>query len=160
METSSELAPRWRFRGSTPGPEQWSQMTWGPVLAHFLIVARRTNDAIGVVAVYQANFQDGFAHIAAARFDPDRRSPLMMLGLGVFLQYVFNCWDFRKLYMEVPEYNYGQLASARDRLFVMEGRLRQHSFLGGEFWDQLILAIYRDTWREYATHFLRAEGLP
>jgi hypothetical protein len=141
VETSSELAPRWRFRGSTPSPEEWAQMTWAPVLAQFMVVARRRNEAIGIVAAYHANFQDGFAYVAAARFDPRSRSPLMVLGVAVFLQYVFSCWDLRKLYLEVPEYNYPQLASGHQRIFEIEGRLCQHSFLGGELWDQLILAI-------------------
>jgi hypothetical protein len=111
------------FQGSTPSPEQWAQTTWGPTLAQFMVVTRRRNDAIGMVAAYQANFQDGFAHFAAVRFDPRSRSPLMIFGVAVFLEYVFSCWDFRKLYLEVPEYNYGQLASGHGRLFVIEGRL-------------------------------------
>lgn len=72
-------------------------MTWGPVLAQFMVVARQRNEAIGLVAAYQANFQDGFAHVAAARFNPYSRSPLMVLGVAVFLQYVFTCWNLRKL---------------------------------------------------------------
>src|SRR5882724_4934050 len=37
-ETSTELAPRWRFRGSTPSPEQWAQASVQSVLAQFLVV--------------------------------------------------------------------------------------------------------------------------
>ena len=26
----------------------------------------------------------------------------MILGVTLFIDYVFSCWDFRKLYMDVP----------------------------------------------------------
>jgi hypothetical protein len=136
------------------------QTTWSAVLAQFLVVARRQDEAIGVVTAYQASFQDGYAKVAAAKFDPKSRSPLIMLGFALFLDYVFDCWNFRKLYAEVPEYNYPQFASGIDRFFTIEGRLREHTFLGGELWDRLILAIYRDRWKEQAPALIRAERLP
>jgi RimJ/RimL family protein N-acetyltransferase len=147
-ETSGELGPRWRFRGATPSPEQWAQTTWGSVLAQFLVVNKADNVPVGILAVHQANFQDGYAYLSAARFKPAEKTSAMMLGLAIFLQYVFSCWDFRKLYLEVPEYNYDQLASGVGRFFTLEGQLRDHSFLGGRYWDQMTLAIYRDTWIE------------
>jgi len=145
-ETSGELGPRWRFRGATPSPEQWSHSTWGNVLAQFLVATTKDNSPVGMVAVHQANFQDGHAQLSAARFKPSDKTPSMMLGLAIFLQYVFGCWDLRKLYMEVPEYNYSQFSSGVGNFFEIEGRLRDHLYSGGRFWDQLTLAIYRDVW--------------
>jgi RimJ/RimL family protein N-acetyltransferase len=147
-EVSGEIGPRWRFRGSTPSPEQWAQATWGDVLAQFLVVNKRNDAPVGIVAAHRPNFQDGHAQLSAAKFKPEERTAAMMLGLAIFLQYVFSCWDFRKLYMEVPEYNYSQLASGVGRFFVLEGQLRRHSFFAGRFWDQMTLAIYRETWVE------------
>jgi RimJ/RimL family protein N-acetyltransferase len=157
IETSSELGPRWRLRGSTPSPEEWAQSAWNGVLAQFLVISRKRNDAIGVVSVYEPSFQDGYARIAAARFDSTQRSPLMMLGFGLFIDYVFKCWNFRKLYAEVPEYNYPQFASGHERFFVIEGRLREHFYLAGELWDRLVLAVYRDSWEERGGRLVRAE---
>jgi RimJ/RimL family protein N-acetyltransferase len=70
----------------------------------------------------------------------------MMMGIGLFFEYVFGCWDVRKLYMEVAEYNFPQMESGIGRFFELEGRLRNHTYLAGKHWDQLTLALYRDAW--------------
>jgi hypothetical protein len=145
-ETSSELGPRWRFRGSTPSPERWVHETWSQCLAAFLVVTRRDEVPVGYVAVHQANFQDGHAHLSATKLVKDGPVPALSLGLVLFLRYVFSCWNFRKLYMDVPEYNFEQFASGLDGVFVMEGRLRDDLYAQGRFWDQIILAIYKDRW--------------
>ena len=155
VETSDQLGPRWRFRGATPSPEQWAQVNWSSSLAQFMVIGRQTDAPIGVLAVHQPDFQDAYAKISAARFEPAKPSPAMMLGLAIFVDYVFECWSFRKLYMEVPEYNFQQLASGVGRFFETEGRLRDHYYFAGQYWDQVILAIYRERWREQAEPVLR-----
>lgn len=155
VEIASDMGPRWRFRGATPSPEEWAQSTAGGMLAQFLVVEHHRQDALGIVAAYQPSFQDGYATLAAARFDRRGASPLFMLGLAIFLDYVFACWDLRKLYMEVAAFNYEQFASGEDRLFRMEGRLQDHTFFNGQHWDHLILAIYRDTWHEQGRGLVR-----
>lgn len=157
IETSSELAPRWRLRGRTPGPQEWLDGTSAGVLAQFMILAQRDDARVGLVTAYQADLQDGHARLAAMRFNPHSRSPLMILGVGLFIDYVFRCWDLRKLYLDVPEYNLPQLASGLASVFTLEAHLRQHYYLDGELWDQLVLAIYRNVWRDHPKLFLRAE---
>jgi len=158
-EISGDLGPRWRFRGATPSPEEWAQNTWSNTMVQFLVMGRKTTVPLGYVALHQVDFQDGHAHFAAARLGPDKRTPVFLLGVVLFLHYVFSCWDLRKLYMEVAEYNYSQFASGLNRFFVMEGRLRDHLYAGGRHWDQIVLAIYRDQWAERAAPALELEGL-
>jgi len=143
VETVGDPAPRWRHRGVTPSPDQWAQVLWAGVLVQFMVVAVQSNKPIGRVVIYQPNFQDRHAYFAAMRFEPRDRSPLMVLGISLFLEYVFAYWPFEKLYMEVPEYNLDQFASGLGRFFEIEGRLRGHFRMGGRTWDQLILALYR-----------------
>ncbi len=146
IETVGPPAPRWLHRGATPSAAQWAS-TMNDPLANFLVVAtgERVQDRvpIGRVFTYQPNFQDRYAYFAAVSFKPDEPSPVMMLGVATFLRYTFWYWDFEKLYMEVPEYNYSQFASGEGRFFEVEGRLRGHIRMGGRSWDQLILAVYR-----------------
>jgi hypothetical protein len=156
-ETTPPLGPRWRFRGMTPSPEEWARLTSERQLAQF-IVQRTTDDVpLGLVQLHNANFQDGHAQLSVARFGPSQPSPELILGLGVFLRYVFFCWNFRKLYMEVPEYNYDQISSGEGRFFSVEGRFKDHLFLGGRYWDQLILAMYRDIWQRTGEPLLEME---
>jgi RimJ/RimL family protein N-acetyltransferase len=157
LETSSELAPIWRLRGSTPNPQEWAHGLTSSVLAQFLVVSNRTEKPLGLVTLFNANFQDGHARLAAAQFDGHGRSPLMIFGFGLFVEYAFRCWSFRKLYMDVPEFNYPALASGLNRIFVVEGRLRDHYYLDGQLWDELILAIHRDSWEALAKRFMLVE---
>jgi hypothetical protein len=145
-ESAPELSARWRYRGATPSPDEWLQGLWAGRLAQFVVVARRSSTPIGLVAAYRANFQQGHAALAAERFGSARRSPLLVVGVALFVDYVFKCFALRKLYMELPEFNYEQFASGTDRYFTVEGRLRDHSFYDGRYWDELILAIDRRTW--------------
>jgi hypothetical protein len=154
-ELSSDLGIRWRHRGASLSPEQWAQRLWHSVLAQHLVIGNDDPNPIGLVSAYQANFQDGYAYLAAERLQ-QRVSPLMVFGVALFVQYVFTCWDFHKLYLEVAEYNAGQFRSGR--LFETEARLREHLWYRGRRWDQLILALYREAWMEEGGRLLTAAG--
>lgn len=162
LEEGPDLGARWRLRGSTPSPEQWVRALWQDVLAQYLVCATEDARSLGVVLAYRPNFQDQHAYLAAARFDQTRHTPLMMLGVGMFINYVFTCWPFRKLYLETPEFNYDQFASGEGRMFSIEARLKDHSYFAGRHWDQLTLAIYRDQWARYGRRVeeLEAPGEP
>ena len=147
LETSGEMATRWRLRGTTPSPEQWAQSMWNGVTAQFLVTETKSGREIGLVAMYGANWQDGHARLAAGRFDLRTRNPAMIFGVAMFLEYVFGNWDLRKLYMDLPQYNYPQFSSGLGRFFDIEARLREHTFASGRHWDELTLAIYRDRWQ-------------
>ena len=150
VATSTDLAPRWRYRGATPGPEQWAHAGWGPTLAQFVVVGREGERPVGLVEVLGPSFQDGHARLDAAKFDGEDRSPLMRRGIALFVDYVFACWPFEKLYVELPEHAYPRVARWEGEVFEVEARLREHTWLGGRRWDHLILAIYREAWRARA----------
>jgi hypothetical protein len=97
--------------------------------------------------VHRANFQDGHAALAVQRFDVQRQSPLVVMGAALFIDYIFRCWPFRKLYMEVAEYNVGQFGRGIERIATEEGRLREHLWYDGRYWDEVIYALYRDSWQ-------------
>jgi len=159
MEFDNELGVHWKYRGQILSPEQWAQKLWSNVLAQFVVISRDSGTPIGLVAAYRASFQDGHAYVEALGFRPKARSPTMLFGTAVFLQYVFGCWGFRKIYMETTSYNLRQFASGLDRYFEVEGRLRDHYVYAGQTWDQLTLAIYRETWEKESRRLLMAAGV-
>jgi hypothetical protein len=55
------------------------------VLAQFLVVGVDDPAPLGLVAVYQPNFQDGHAFLAAESFAGGRRQPAMIFGLAMFI---------------------------------------------------------------------------
>jgi hypothetical protein len=155
VDTSAELGVRWRFRGSTPSPEQWVQ-AGGAQLAQFMVVRASDHQPLGLTTAYNQNFQDQHAYLAAMSFDAMSPNPLMVLGTAIFIEYVFTCWSLRKLYMELPEFNLPQFGSAVGSLFAEEGRLREDMYYDGRYWDKVVLALYRATWDERKARILTA----
>jgi RimJ/RimL family protein N-acetyltransferase len=84
----------------------------------------------------------------------------MMMGCALFFDYVFACWPFRKLYLELPEYNVPQVRSGIGTYFRLEGRLRAHSYLTGRYSDELILALYRDDWSDKRRRLIALDFTP
>lgn len=147
VETSTALAARRRFRGTTPSPEQWAHATWGSALAQFVVLEKPALTPAGIVAITHASFQDRHARLDAARFDLEARGPAVLHATALLLDYTFCCWDFHKVYVELPEHALPPLASGLGRLLHVEGRLREHVYLDGRRWDHVFLAVYRDRWQ-------------
>jgi RimJ/RimL family protein N-acetyltransferase len=153
-ETTGELAARWRFHGATPGPQQWMEQTFSGTLAQYLVFTNPAAPPIGFVTAYEANFAHGHAKLAAARLAEDARSPAMVVAISLLIRHVFACWNLRKLYMDVPEYNLPQFDSLISRYFQEEGRLIDHVYFGEQYWDQITLALYRAAWPEIQSRIL------
>jgi hypothetical protein len=160
METQGEAAMRWRYRGHTPSPEQWLATLWNGVLAQFLVISKRTNEPQGLLYAYNTSQQDRHTYFAALKFNLQERSPLMILGTAIFVEYLFKCWDFKTLYMEVPAFNFEQFSSGLGKYFTIEGRLRDNYICAGRWWDLLILAIRRDDWDHRAQSMLSVAQPP
>lgn len=153
-DLSPELGVRFRHRGATPGVSQWVQAN-DSALAQFLVTRVEDNRAIGLVAAYNQSFQDQYVYFAVAAFGQAPRAPLVTMGSILFLDYVFRCWAFRKIYVEILGYNMAAIRR-RQSLFVEEGRLRDHAFYDNRWWDKAILALYREDWEQRAGRWLAA----
>jgi RimJ/RimL family protein N-acetyltransferase/acyl carrier protein len=149
LAVTPQVGYRWRYRGSVPSYPQFEQELWQGVLTQFLIESIEAGRPIGHAICYNPEFSLGFAYVGAAVHAEYAGSGLAMEALDLFVRYIFDVWPFRKLYFEVPEFNYPQFAGA-DRAnsaggsLVLEGRLRRHDFYRGRYWDRLVLAVYRD----------------
>jgi RimJ/RimL family protein N-acetyltransferase len=155
-ELSGELAIRWRARGTAGSPEQWTQLLWQAILSQYVIVNSKDGRLLGIVCAYRPDFQDGFCYIGVASFGTTLPSPAVVFGGALFIDYVFACWNFHKLYLETPEFNMSQIGSAIGRLFHVEGQFRNHLWYGGRRWDQFTLALYRETWAQGSGKMLQA----
>jgi len=145
---SAEVLARWRFHGTTPSMEDWIRQTFSGTLATFLVWVANEPNALGVVTAYDASLDHGHVRIAACRFEADDRSPAMIAGIGLMVRHLFSGWNLRKIYMDVPEYNLAQFANGLKDLVREEGRLLEHRFYGGSYWDEVTFALYRDRWLE------------
>ncbi len=144
LTASPHSSFRWRFRGAIPTFEHFESLLSQNVHCQFVVVDRPDLRPIGHVVAYGADLANGYASVAAACV-PE----VVGRGLGVdavvgFVTYLFHVWPFRKLYFEAPEFNLSQFSSGLGKLYHEEGRLRQHEYFGGRYWDRIVLALYRD----------------
>lgn len=170
VELGTQVGVRWRLRGSVPSPEQWAQGFWGSALASFLLVAQSAPEtlgahdaqagAVGLVSLDRVDLADRNAHLHLMQLRHGRPEPVLATGLALFLDYVFSCWEFEKLYMDVPTYNADMLRSTIGPVFEIEGRLRQHRWFGGRMHDELVLCLQRDAWAERLEPLLELERAP
>lgn len=142
LAVADQIGFRWRFRGAVPPFAVFEQTLHQNVPVQLAIVAKEAPQRLaGLVSAYNMNFQDGttFAGLVT-----DKGSGAGAIeAFALFFRYLFRLWPLRKLYMELPEFNLPQFASAvRVGLLREEGRLRNDRYFDGAYWDQLILAMY------------------
>lgn len=154
LSTGQDAATLWRYRGATPAPEQFTQSLWQDVLASFTIVRSKSQVPVGLVYAYRADFRNGFTHMALIVEDVPDRPILAHDGVLLFVNYVFTCWPFRKIYGETSERNWQRFQNGSTMAFVEEGRLKEHEYFGGRYWDSLFLALYRHQYEERARRIL------
>lgn len=144
---------RWRFRGSTPSFAEFQARLYEGVLCSFVVVDRNNGTTHGWVTAYNARFDAGHAWIGFVRFPGAARAGEMTEGLFLLLEHLFSRWAFRKVYAEVPEYNWVHLIGGKPGdafLFPIEGRLVGHEYNANRWWDLLTVAIWRERWEEVA----------
>lgn len=161
MIADDDVAWRWRYRGAIPSRETMVAHMWDGVAVQKLVVAMDKNAMAGVVSLYNHNVRSGNAYIAAIAHPRYLRAGLVPEGAAALVDYGFAVLGLRKIYVEALEFNAGQFRTL-NRVAVEEGRLRQHEYHDGRYWDMITWAIYRDRWSEFIANPLeaiRAEAL-
>jgi len=157
---------RWRHRGLTPSPEEFRQALFtDQVLAQFMVIpVGQPGNPIGLVSSYDADAISGHCCIAAQRIDlsgtaaeavavDDPSRGLIAEGLLIFIQYLFDHFNFRKIYLELPEYNRSLIDGGAESLLVLEGQKTEHYYYGDKWWDQYTYALFHSKWEEFAVLF-------
>ncbi len=145
-----EAGSRWRYWGRTPSHADFAADLWRGVHAQF-VVCTADGEAVGLVGLVNANH--AAAHCHAFAVGAPGRGDVVSEGFGLLLDWAFSELDFDKVWIEAPEFNLEQFAGLR-RFAAVEGRLRDHDHWRGRFWDLLILAVERGTWRSAAHDLL------
>ena len=145
---------RWRHQGRTPSPEETIKSLWNGTLAQFIVETADGSAPLGLVNAHNADHRNRVASFALVATPEARGTTLMLDGLFIFMNYLFQNWPFRKLYAEVLEYNFAQFRGSGPGLYVIEGCLRQHNYYADRYWDKYILAVYRDTWEDRGRRYL------
>jgi RimJ/RimL family protein N-acetyltransferase/aryl carrier-like protein len=144
LAVQPETGFRWRYRGAPPPPDRFAVDLWKHTLVQY--VARRTTDGqpVGHVVAYGADRDMHHVYLGAAFQPRYAGTGLAAQIVAVFVRYLFHTFPLRKIYLEVPGYNWAQVQSGEDQLFRVEGVLRDHYYYAGGYWDHIVCAIYPD----------------
>lgn len=147
LAVGPETSFRWRYRGAPPPVDRFVKELWDQVLVQFVVRRNKDNRPVGHVVCYSPDPSRRHAYVGAV-FQPE------YLGSGIgarivimFIRYLFHTFNFFKLYMEIPGFNWPQVSSGEGRLFHVEGILRDHECYAGRAWDKYLCAIYPDAER-------------
>lgn len=150
LELVGPMAATWRFRGTTPSPEEYPSALWAGVVAQHLVVRKPDELPVGIWLCYGGDTRNGHASIAGAKFDPSDRNPHFVEGGILFVDIIFRSWPFRKLYVEVPGYSLPQFSGSAGWLLTEEAVLKERYFHADRYWDEHIFSLSRERWSEIA----------
>jgi RimJ/RimL family protein N-acetyltransferase len=152
LAVSQEINWLWRFRGATPTFQQFVQSLHTGVLCQFVVTAADADDPLGLVIAYNADMRNRFCYAAACLAPNVNRTGMGIEAFILFVQYVFYCWEFRKIYLEATELNMAQYQSgAASGIYTVEGRMKDHMYMAGRYWDNYLLGLDREQFEESAT---------
>jgi hypothetical protein len=155
-ELSEQLAFRWRHRGVHLPPESFAQSLWSGAFLNFIVESLVDSQPIAVISAYSLATDSSFCYVGAARFAASSAvaSPTVG-GIGLAFQYLFKGWPLRKIYLETPDYNLHQFDGAMGWLLREEGRLVEHEYHDGRYWDHVTLALWRSDWESTGHQIMR-----
>jgi len=139
-----ENSYRWRYRGLPPSYERFVGDMWQAVMVQFTVRRAADNQHIGHVVAYSANPSLRYCYLGALFVPQYAGTGIPAHAVSMFARYLFHTCPFKKLYLEVPGYNWDQVRSGEGQLFSVEGVLRGHNWYAGRDWDEYLCAIYRD----------------
>ena len=147
LNSMPELAHRWRGRPGSLNPSQVAEFLWNNVYCQFVLTRRRDGRPLGLVVAYGADLPNRTVRFGIV-LDPQFHSVGWPLeAAAIFIDYVFETSDFRKIYSEAVDYNLQAYQSALDGGLVhMEGCLKAHVYSAGAYRDYYMFAIYREEW--------------
>jgi len=136
------------LHGRTCSPSEFRSMLFdSAVLAQYVVVDAATGESAGLVTSHDANLVSGTCTVATQRIDDGPTSrpagELVLEGTMLFIQYLFDHFQLRKVYLEVPEYDAEPITADPGSVLEEEGRFRDHYYWGDRYWDLITYAVYR-----------------
>lgn len=153
LSTTGRALTTWRFRGQTPSFEQFMQALWQGVFVQFVAERRDSTEPIAHVAAYNPEFRNGVVYLAIIVREDFEGQGWSLEPAILLIDYLFDSFSFRKIYMESFEFNFAHFASGSAELFEIEGCLLNYEYHGGEYWHKYILALDREQWNTVSDRY-------
>jgi acyl carrier protein len=142
----------YRNRGASVPLEQYGQLLWAATLCQFM-AERRDGRVAGLVVCYDADFRNGVAKLAFLRAgEDDGLDAAMAEAVDLFVAYVLETFDLRRLHADCLESNLPPMRSAIGTLFEVEACFKEREFVDGRYEDLLVLTLTRAAWESWRAH--------
>jgi RimJ/RimL family protein N-acetyltransferase len=152
LATADENAYRWVLRGGMPPFEQFIEQHGPSFNNSFTVWLKETGERIGQALIYNVDLRNGHLYVAVVIGPDGIGRGIGREALGVLIRYAFAVHPVRKVYAEVPGFTFSGVelgvsdAPVMD-LFAVEGRLRDHLYVDGEYHDMYVIGFNRAHWK-------------
>ena len=150
FETATEHATElsWRQLGTSGSLEAFAQRLWEDVHLQQVVCRRSTGEPPALVQLLRPSYRHGTVQLAMLVLRPYRTAVIPFEGLLLFLEQTFYRFPFRKIYAETSEMSFGAFRSGANRIFEVEGLLKDHEWHCDRYWSTMILSLRRESWTE------------
>lgn len=140
---------------------EWFQNLHNKKSNNIVVTIVADNKAIGTMGIHSISWKDGTATTGTVIGEKEYWGK----GYGteakmLLLNYAFNTLNLRKICSVVLAFNershkYGLKCGYRE-----EGRLREHHFKNGKYWDEILLAVFKEEWLLLWDEFVKKHDIP
>jgi RimJ/RimL family protein N-acetyltransferase len=134
----------------------WSAWTAEMIAAKFLV--ERDGQPLGLVYDYKRTLEDGHTKVTALLTESRTGGGYGVIATAMLVDWLFRSLPFRKVYMDVYDYNPKVAEIVKKAGFVEEAVLKEDRFRDGQYWNLHVLAVYRDGWPAVRTRILGRES--
>lgn len=115
---------------------------------------------IGNMGLHKISWKDRIATTGAVIGEKEYRDK----GYGteakmLLLDYAFNRLNLRKICSSVLEFNARSKAYQEKTGYKEEGRLRKQRYVHGKYWDEILMALFREDWEPVWEAYREKHGI-
>ena len=119
-----------------PSYDEFLKQLYPGVLCQFVVSPHGSQEVLGLVVAYNADFRHRFCHAAVVMHPSLHRRGLGIEAFMGLARYVYYGWDFRMIIMETVGIAFENFSSGEEAgYFTVEGRIRDQYYYGGRYWD-------------------------
>ena len=142
-EMSRNIDHIW-FPGSREAARRWAEQSAlrEPAGDEFqFVIENMDGEHVGLVGTHDCNARNGTFSLGIAVRREHQRRGYAADAIRTIMRYYFGELRYQKLTVHVYEFNEPSLRLFEHLNFQHEGRLRRMEFIGGRFFDQILLGI-------------------
>lgn len=144
---------RWRFRGQTVSFREFSESLSVGALAQFSFASTSTNRLVAFCSAYNYDSVARHCTFAVQRLDFDSAYDTAIIeSVALFLNYLFRTFNLRKVFADLPEYNYSYFGAV-EGVFEREADKRDYYWHANRYWSEITISTTREAWTQFAGMF-------